>query len=74
MSPGMASPPLASNVKSALYDLDIRKPVVSVVYGLGGREPTTSMVRRLLEKMRDDVMSGGVKSRYLYLGAGGGLA
>jgi pyruvate/2-oxoacid:ferredoxin oxidoreductase alpha subunit len=39
MSPGMASPPLASNVKSALYDLDrsVRTPVVSVVYGLGGR-------------------------------------
>ena len=73
MSPGMASPPLASNIKSVLYDEGVRTPVVSVVYGLGGREPTTSMVRGLLNKVRSRVEAGSVKSHVLYLGAGGEL-
>jgi pyruvate ferredoxin oxidoreductase alpha subunit len=72
LSPGMASPPLASNVKSALYDEGVRTPVLSVVYGLGGREPTTSMVSKLLNKVRGWVEGGSVRSRVLYLGAGGG--
>jgi pyruvate/2-oxoacid:ferredoxin oxidoreductase alpha subunit len=71
LSPGMASPPLASNVKSALYDEGVRTPVLSVVYGLGGREPTTSMVSKLLNKVRGWVEGGSVRSRVLYLGAGG---
>ena len=65
------SPPLASNVKSALYDEGIRTPVLSVVYCLGGREPTTSMVSKLLNKVREWVEGGSVRSRVLYLGAGG---
>jgi pyruvate ferredoxin oxidoreductase alpha subunit len=72
LSPGMASPPLSSNVKSALYDEGVRTPVLSVVYGLGGREPTTSMVSKLLNKVRGWVEGGSVRSRVLYLGAGGG--
>jgi pyruvate ferredoxin oxidoreductase alpha subunit len=72
LSPGMASPPLSSNLKSALYDEGVRTPVLSVVYGLGGREPTTSMVSKLLNKVRGWVEGGSVRSRVLYLGAGGG--
>jgi Pyruvate:ferredoxin oxidoreductase and related 2-oxoacid:ferredoxin oxidoreductases, alpha subunit len=72
VSPGMPSPPISSNIKSLLYDEGVRVPLVSVVYGLGGREPTVGMVRSLLEKLGGEVKSGGVSTRSLYLGYGGG--
>lgn len=72
VSPGMPSPPISSNIKSLLYDEGVRVPLVSVVYGLGGREPTVGMVRSLLEKLGGEVKSGGVSTRSLYLGYGCG--
>jgi pyruvate ferredoxin oxidoreductase alpha subunit len=71
VSPGMPSPPIASNIKSLLYDEGVRVPLVSAVYGLGGREPTVGMVRSLLEKLAGEVKRGGVRTRSLYLGYGG---
>ena len=71
MSPGMASPPLASNVKSALYDEGVRTPIISVIYGLGGREPTITMVKGLLNRVRSLVEGGIAQSSHIYLGAGG---
>jgi pyruvate/2-oxoacid:ferredoxin oxidoreductase alpha subunit len=67
----MPSPPIASNIKSLLYDEGVRVPLVSAVYGLGGREPTVGMVRSLLEKLAGEVKRGGVRTRSLYLGYGG---
>ncbi|MEM2932310.1 MAG: pyruvate ferredoxin oxidoreductase [Nitrososphaerota archaeon] len=68
LSPGAASPPLASNVKAALYDAGLRIPVISVVYGLGGREATMSMITELLNEVKEDVNKGEARSRYTYLG------
>jgi pyruvate ferredoxin oxidoreductase alpha subunit len=72
LSPGMPSPPLASNIKSILYDEGVRVPVVSVVYGLGGREPTVGLIRQLLGKAYGELEGGHVRTRRLYLGHGGG--
>jgi pyruvate ferredoxin oxidoreductase alpha subunit len=38
MSPGAPSGPLSEDVKSALRGAGLTQPVVSVVYGIGGRD------------------------------------
>jgi pyruvate ferredoxin oxidoreductase alpha subunit len=68
LSPGAASPPLASNVKASLYDAGLRIPVISVVHGLGGREATMSMISGMLREVKEEVSRGQARNRYLYLG------
>jgi len=51
ISPGGASNPLSYDVKAALYDSGILRPFWNIVYGLGGREVTLSMVKRILEEI-----------------------
>lgn len=68
LSPGAVSPPLASNVKATLYDADLRIPVVSVVYGLGGREATMSMIDSLLKEVKEDLAARRLCNRQVYLG------
>ncbi|MEN3047863.1 MAG: pyruvate ferredoxin oxidoreductase [Candidatus Caldarchaeales archaeon] len=68
LSPGATSPPLASEVKSALYDAGIRVPVWSVVYGLGGKPVTLGRIRKLLGSAEREVRGRDVRSRRILLG------
>lgn len=73
LSPGAPLPPLASNLAATLYEAGVRLPFVSVVYGLGGREPTLKMVLQMCEKVKEKLKSGmrGVTRMYLgYQGDG----
>lgn len=71
-SPGAPLPPLASRVAASLYEEGVRLPLLSVVYGLGGREPTLKMIVEMLEKSREMVREGRSGVSRMYLGYGGG--
>lgn len=65
---GAESAPLALEVKSALYDLDHRVPVVDYVYGLGGSDVKTELIERVFADL-SDIASGAVQPFGLqYLG------
>ncbi|MCS7133829.1 MAG: pyruvate ferredoxin oxidoreductase [Candidatus Caldarchaeum sp.] len=57
-SPGAPSPPLASDIKSLLHDMDLKIPVWSVVCGLGGHEVRLSAVEKLLKNATEAVKHG----------------
>ncbi|MCS6770190.1 MAG: pyruvate ferredoxin oxidoreductase [Candidatus Caldarchaeum sp.] len=67
LSPGAAANPLTSDVKALLYDAGLRKPVWTVVYGLGGRDLTTAVVRKLLEELVEAAYAGRQEARTVYL-------
>ncbi|MEM3015642.1 MAG: hypothetical protein QXS08_06575, partial [Nitrososphaerota archaeon] len=73
-SPGAALPPLASNVAATLYEGGVSLPLLSVVYGLGGREPTLKMVLEMLDKAEERLRARGRAVSRMYLGYGGGVA
>ncbi len=73
LSPGAPSPPLAANVKSALYDAGLRIPVISVVYGLGGREATVGMIRTMIRDIKEDLKLGKLGAKQIFLGYRGEL-
>lgn len=61
-SPGAPAPPLASDVKTILQDMDLNIPVWSVVCGLGGHEVRLSTVEKLLNSAVE-AAEHGVKTR-----------
>ncbi|MCS6787726.1 MAG: pyruvate ferredoxin oxidoreductase [Aigarchaeota archaeon] len=67
LSPGAVSPPLVSEVKSALYDAGFRVPVWSVVYGLGGKPVTLRKIGRLLGEAERGVREREARSRRILL-------
>ncbi|MCS7146134.1 MAG: pyruvate ferredoxin oxidoreductase [Nitrososphaerota archaeon] len=67
-SPGAPLPPLASNIVASLYEAGINIPVLSVVYGLGGREPTLRLIREMLEKAKERLRTVKVRVNRMYLG------
>ncbi len=73
LSPGAPSPPLAANVKSALYDAGLRIPVISVVYGLGGREATVSMIHGMIRDIKEDLKMGELRAKQILLSYRGEL-
>ncbi|MEM1922256.1 MAG: pyruvate ferredoxin oxidoreductase [Nitrososphaerota archaeon] len=68
MSPGAPLHPLASNVATSLYEAGVSVNLISVVYGLGGREPTIKMVLEMFEKVREIARGGGKRLSRLFLG------
>jgi pyruvate ferredoxin oxidoreductase alpha subunit len=68
LSPGAPSGPLAEDVKSALKGAGLDPPVVSVVYGIGGRDFSVADARRVFamaeqaESMRGEPVLYGVKA------------
>lgn len=65
---GAESAPLALEVKSALYDLDRRVPVVDYVYGLGGSDVRTELIERVYADLSDIVSGAAAPSGLQYLG------
>ncbi len=60
LSPGAPSGPLAEDVKAALKGAGLDPPIVSVVYGIGGRDFSTSDARKVFA-MAEDARSFGSK-------------
>jgi pyruvate ferredoxin oxidoreductase alpha subunit len=44
-----AAPPLLTEIKNAVYDLDKRPKVESIIYGLGGRDIDTEDIQQMLK-------------------------
>lgn len=58
LSPGAPSAPLAEDVKSALRDRGIGVPVLSVVYGIGGRDLSPNDGAKIFSMARDRTLFG----------------
>ncbi len=59
--------PLCVEVKAALFDADIKVPVLNYIYGLGGREIKLEDINFVYNELTDAV-SGKSKNRISYLG------
>jgi len=60
--------PIFSEVRSALYDIDDRPPVVDYIYGLGGREIRVSDIKSVYSDLSKIVETGEVDNLINYLG------
>lgn len=58
LSLGAPSGPLAEDVKSALKGKGLNQPVMSVIYGIGGRDLTVEDAKRIFELSKDQSQFG----------------
>ncbi|HEY5516787.1 MAG TPA: pyruvate ferredoxin oxidoreductase [Coriobacteriia bacterium] len=66
---GAEGGPLFLEVRSALYDLDNRIPVVDYIYGLGGADVKIEYIDRVFSDLSDIASGTAAPSGLVYLGA-----
>jgi len=66
---GAEGGPLFLEVRSALYDLDTRVPVVDYIYGLGGADVKIELIDRVFADLSDIASGTAAPSGLVYLGA-----
>jgi pyruvate ferredoxin oxidoreductase alpha subunit len=66
---GAEGGPLFLEVRSALYDLDTRIPVVDYIYGLGGADVKIELIDRVFSDLSDIASGMAAPSGLVYLGA-----
>ena len=66
---GAEGGPLFLEVRSALYDLDARVPVVDYIYGLGGADVKTELIERVFTDLSDIASGEAAPAGLVYLGA-----
>jgi pyruvate ferredoxin oxidoreductase alpha subunit len=66
---GAEGGPLFLEVRSALYDLDARVPVVGYIYGLGGADVKTELIERVFADLSDIASGTTAPGGLVYLGA-----
>jgi pyruvate ferredoxin oxidoreductase alpha subunit len=66
---GAEGGPLFLEVRSALYDLDTRVPVVDYIYGLGGADVKLELIERVYQDLSDIAAGTAVPAGLVYLGA-----
>jgi len=66
---GAEGGPLFLEVRSALYDLDTRVPVVNYIYGLGGADVKIDLIERVFSDLSDIASGTAIPSGFVYLGA-----
>jgi pyruvate ferredoxin oxidoreductase alpha subunit len=66
---GAEGGPVFLEVRSALYDLDHRVPVVDYIYGLGGSDVKTELIERVFTDLTDIAAGTAAPSGLVYLGA-----
>ena len=66
---GAEGGPLFLEVRSALYDLDTRVPVVDYIYGLGGADVKIELIDRVFADLSDIASGTAAPSGFVYLGA-----
>jgi pyruvate ferredoxin oxidoreductase alpha subunit len=66
---GLGGGPVFHEVRSAAYEAGMNIPVVSFVYGIGGRDIATGHCAEMFDQMQEVASSGkvGVRDRYLNL-------
>lgn len=65
---GAEGGPLYLEVRSALYDLDTRVPVVNYIYGLGGADVRTELIESVFSDLSDIASGAAAPSGMTYLG------
>lgn len=65
---GAEGGPLFLEVRSALYDLDTRVPVVNYIYGLGGADVRTELIEQVYTDLTDIVSGVAAPAGQQYLG------
>lgn len=63
--------PLFADIRTALYDLDIRPLTVNYIYGLGGRDFRTEDAAHIFDELDQIVASGSAKPYYRHIGQRG---
>jgi len=66
---GAEGGPLFLEVRSALYDLDTRVPVMDYIYGLGGADVKIELIDRVFADLSDIASGTAAPSGLVYLGA-----
>ncbi len=66
---GAEGGPLYMEVKSALYDLENRPPVVNYIYGLGGADVKLELINQVYNDLADLADGATQPGRLVYLGA-----
>jgi pyruvate ferredoxin oxidoreductase alpha subunit len=66
---GAEGGPLFLEVRSALYDLEARVPVVDYIYGLGGADVKTELIERVFADLADIASGTAAPGGLVYLGA-----
>ena len=60
--------PVFTEVRSALYDYDVRPSMINYIYGLGGRDVKTDDIEKVYNDLVTIVEDGKVEDPYRYLG------
>ena len=66
-SPGAFGAPLFTEVRSALYDYEVRPKIVNYVYGLGGRDIQVEHFKEVAGKLAKIADTGKVEETYGYI-------
>jgi pyruvate ferredoxin oxidoreductase alpha subunit len=66
---GAEGGPVFLEVRSALYDLDVRVPVVDYIYGLGGADVKLELIERVYKDLSDIAAGSAAPAGLVYLGA-----
>lgn len=65
---GAEGGPLFLEVRSALYDLDVRVPLVNYIYGLGGSDVRLELIERVFDDLSDIASGATAPFGLTYLG------
>ena len=60
--------PLFAETRSALYDLDNRPKTVGIVYGLGGRDVSTTDIKNVFARLENIAATGEIGEVYTHMG------
>ncbi|MDD6022726.1 MAG: pyruvate ferredoxin oxidoreductase [Oscillospiraceae bacterium] len=60
--------PLFAETRSALYDLENRPKAISIVYGLGGRDVSTTDIKKLYDRLENIAETGETGEIYTHMG------
>lgn len=66
---GAEGGPLFLETRSALYDLDVRVPVIDYIYGLGGSDVRLELIRDVYSDLSDIASGAAAPAGLVYLGA-----
>lgn len=66
---GAEGGPLFLETRSALYDAEVRIPVVGYIYGLGGADVKLELIERVYQDLSDIAAGSAVPGSLVYLGA-----
>jgi pyruvate ferredoxin oxidoreductase alpha subunit len=65
---GAIGGPVFNELRSILYDCKERPFIVNYIYGLGGRDVTPKLIKKVYEDLRDIIKTGQVKENVKFLG------